>query len=603
MTFQDRMMQLRDNSFMRTMTVDPEAAASHPNQTMRQVKSGHFVPVPPKPLPSPELVIYSSEMADELGLTASHCTTDEFVRFFSGDVAAVPGSQTWATPYALSIYGVFRRNQQCPFRNGCGYGDGRAISIQEVVAPSGQRWELQLKGAGTTPFCRGGDGRAVLRSSIREFLASEAMEYLGVATTRALSLIVSKRETTRRPRPEEDEVGSLTESCAITCRVAPSFLRVGHFEVFGRRAASQGGDFPDGTIVEAHSLSQADLNGMRGQVVGRQADRIQVDFGDPHGLKALKPSNLKVVDGGNSALRSLEMLVDHALERECGGVPADSSTAERVNILLKHAVKCVAQTTAQWLRVGFCQGNFNSDNCLISGRTMDYGPFGYVEEFDPQFGSWVGSGSHFAFMNQPEAGLMNLKSLTEALAPLLGRDADEVFESVKSSYLQASEDAKVDVWQNKLGLAEWSSDAAALLSELLHLMKSCGADWTITWRQLAAILALPDDTDDKSLLRPIVDANTHTNQIQARASEWVVWVKKWLTIVDKSRGREVAAKVILASSPKYIPREWMLKEVYDAAQSGDYSGVHELFELFKKPYAEQPEFAKYFVCKPRCSIS
>lgn len=272
---------------------------------MRPVSSGHFVPVPPRPLPSPQLVIYSPEMSEALGLAQSQCRSDEFVRFFSGEVAAVPGSESWATPYALSIYGAFRQNQQCPFRNGRGYGDGRAISIQEVVAPSGQRWELQLKGAGTTPFCRGGDGRAVLRSSIREFLASEAMEHLGVATTRALSLVVSETESARRPRPEEDEIGTLTESCAITCRVAPSFLRVGHFELFGRRAASQGGAFPDGTTVEAHSLSQADMNGARGQVVGRQADRIQVEFGDSHGSKALKPSNLKVVDGGNSALRSL----------------------------------------------------------------------------------------------------------------------------------------------------------------------------------------------------------------------------------------------------------------------------------------------------------
>jgi len=596
------MAQLRDNSFTREMTEDPEAAAHSPNQTKRPVKSGHFVPVLPKPLPSPQLVVYSPEMSEALGLAQDHCTSDEFVRFFSGDVAAVPDSESWATPYALSINGAFLQNQQCPFRNGHGYGDGRAISIQEVVAPSGQRWELQLKGAGTTPFCRGADGRAVLRSSIREFLASEAMEHLGVATTRALSLIVSKSETTRRPRPEEDEVGTLTESCAITCRVAPSFLRIGHFEVFGRRVAVKGGAFPDGTMVEAHSLSKADMNGARGKVVGRQNDRIQVEFGDPHGSKALKVSNLKVIDG-TSALRSLEMLVDHALERECGGVRLGSSVSERVNSLLNHATERVAQTTAQWLRVGFCQGNYNSDNCLISGRTMDYGPFGYVEEFDPNFCSWVGGSPHFAFMNQPEAGLRNLRSLTEALAPLLSKDEDEVFKYVQAAYTKASEEAKVEVWQKKLGLSEWSSDAATLLSKLMRLMTACGADWTITWRQLAAVLALPQSSDDQSLLGPIVSANGHTNRIRPQADVWVAWLKQWLTLVDKGQGREAAAETIRLSSPKYIPREWMLKEAYDAAQRGDYSGVYELFEVFKKPYEEQPKFAKYFVCKPRSSIS
>merc|ERR1712048_1397550 len=150
--------------------------------------------------------------------------------------------------------------------------------------------------------------------------------------------------------------------------------------------------------------------------------------------------------------RCLEMLVDHALRRECGCIPEPQNTAaDRARTLLRHAAEHVAQMTAQWLRVGFCQGNFNADNCLISGRTMDYGPFGYVEEFDPDFGSWVGSGSHFAFMNQPTAGLMNLRSLTEALAPLLGLDEDEVFKSVEATYLQASEDAKTEVWQKKLG--------------------------------------------------------------------------------------------------------------------------------------------------------
>merc|ERR1719335_1594322 len=141
------------------------------------------------------------------------------------DVADGLGFQAWATPYALAIMGQ-PHYDNCPFKNGNGYGDGRAISIGEVVAPSGQRWEMQLKGGGQTPFCRGADGRAVLRSSVREFLASEAMHHLGVGTTRALSLVVSQSETVRRPKPEEDEVGTQMESCAITCRAATSFLRV-----------------------------------------------------------------------------------------------------------------------------------------------------------------------------------------------------------------------------------------------------------------------------------------------------------------------------------------------------------------------------------------
>lgn len=235
MDFLSTMVRLRDNSFLSQMLRDPENDDHASNQEMRQVKGGHYVVVRPKPLERARVVLVSQEMAAQLGFSTEHCASDEFCSFFSGATDVVPGSIAWATPYALSIYGEFQKNRQCPFRNGCGYGDGRVLSVQEVVNPQGRRWELQLKGAGRTPFCRGGDGRAVLRSSIREFLVSEAMHHLGVGTTRALSLVMSEQESVIRPRPEEDEIGQQREPCAITCRAAKSFLRIGHFELFGRR--------------------------------------------------------------------------------------------------------------------------------------------------------------------------------------------------------------------------------------------------------------------------------------------------------------------------------------------------------------------------------
>lgn len=563
MAFASAMVGLRDNSFVNSMTVDPDSSNGYPNNQMRPVKNGHYVRVKPTPLPDPVLVIYSPEMARELGLSDEHCKSDEFKRFFSGDVDVVPDSVAWATPYALSIYGNFQQNSQCPFRNGCGYGDGRAVSIQEVVTSTGARWELQLKGGGRTPFCRGGDGRAVLRSSIREFLVSEAMHHFGIGTTRALSLVLSSKESVQRPRPEEDSYGMQRENCAITCRVAPSFLRIGHFEVFGRRVRDP-----------------------------------------PRGLNNQKES-----------LQSLEMLVEHALQREPAG-PVPETTTERVWALLRQTSERVARMTAQWLRVGFCQGNFNSDNCLISGRTMDYGPFGFVEAFDPDFGSWVGSGKHFAFMNQPDAGLMNLRSLTEALSPLLEEDEDRVWEKVKAMYLQSSSDAQIDVWQQKLGLDSWSSEAGGLLSELLKLMERSHADWTITWRQLAAVLEVPQGGSDDCLLRPLLRAG---NRIQENKSQWVTFLKRWIALIDKadgSNGRASAAKLIRSVSPKYVPREWMLKEAYTAAQTGKFpshwqgdTGFHgalveRLFELFKHPYDEQEAYEDvYFSPKQTVSIS
>lgn len=544
------MASLQNNSFVNKMVVDPDSLQHFPNQSKRQVKAGHYVLVKPTPLPKPKRVLHSPEMAAELGLSEDHCASEGFERFFSGDASVLPDAITWATPYALSIYGEFQHNGQCPFRNGCGYGDGRAISVHEMVTPGGARWELQLKGGGKTPFCRGGDGRAVLRSSIREFLASEAMHHLGVQTTRALSLVVSQLETVKRPKPEEDEFGSIVEPCAITCRAATSFLRVGHFELFGRRAANT-----------------------------------------PKGSGPAK-----------DAAQCLEMLVDHALQREVGADPEGRTVSERVWVLFRHAIDRVAETTAQWLRVGFCQGNFNSDNCLISGRTMDYGPFGFVEEFCPRFGSWVGSGSHFAFMNQPQAGMMNLRSLTEALAPLTDEGEDQLWESVRNLYMQSSENAKAEVWRQKLGLLEWSSEAASLLSDLLTLMQQCRADWTITWRQLAACLEVPEGSSDEALLEPLVSTQRHS-AIQSRSDKWLSWLRQWVSLVGSGR-RAAAAQSIRSASPKYVPREWMLKEAYLAAQQGDFALVKELFELFKHPYAEQVEHEKsYFVCKPTVSIS
>jgi len=552
-SFAAAMVKMRSNSFLRELREDPESKKNAPNQRMREVKSGHYVIVKPTPLPLPMYVLHSKELASDLGLTEEQVFSDDFVKFFSGDVDVVPGSEAWATPYALSIYGNFQGNRQCPFQNGHGYGDGRALSIQEMVAPSGQRWELQLKGAGRTPFARTGDGRAVLRSSIREFLVSEAMHHMGVGTTRALSLVVSRQERVMRPIPEEDKHGTDMESCAISCRVAPSFLRIGHFEVFGRRAG--------------------------------------------------RPSTAQGCQRAEDAVTSLQELVDHALKREFGGVAPGSSVSDRAWALLTGALKNVAGMTADWLRVGFCQGNFNGDNCLINGKTMDYGPFGFVEQFDPNFGSWVGSGSHFAFMNQPQAGLMNMRTLTEALEPLLQEELEAAWKKVKEQYLQASAAALNEVWRKKLGLAEWSEEAEKLQKQLLELMRISSADWTITWRQLAACLEVGGDNGD-AIFKPLVTFQGQAYMANQKG-KWIEWLQRWMALVDKQAGgREPAAMLIRQTSPKYVPREWMLKEAYVPAQKGDPSKVEELFGVFKQPFTEQKELElKFFTFKDTVSIS
>lgn len=470
-----------DHSWVRQLTEDPERADREPNKTSRQVRSGHYVLVEPTPLAEPFYIIHSKEMAAELGLDEDACSPDseEFVKMLSAG-GSPGGFQSWATPYALSIYGQ-EMYQNCPFKNGNGYGDGRAITLGEVVIPSpadprGARWELQLKGAGTTPFCRGGDGRAVLRSSIREFLVSEAMHHLGVSTTRALSLMGSRSETVSRPwysnsrempglddprlahlpvaqrkqllsqlsmQLQQPDV-MIKEQCAITCRVAPSFTRVGHIELHGRRCT-----------------------------------------------KSDTPENRE----------ALEKIAKHAIEREFWDDDEGGEIGTRVLRMLGAAQQRIAALTADWIRVGFCQGNFNSDNCLVGGRTMDYGPFGFMEQFEPLWNMWSGGGEHFGFLNQPTAGMTNFKSLLTAVMPLLSEDEKKAAAAMgEGADKLATKTLEESCWRPKLGFRVWDKSATphgaqSLLDKLMPLLAHTPCDWTIFWRELAALAEKADSMD------------------------------------------------------------------------------------------------------------
>lgn len=576
-----------DPSWLRELRQDPEADAHQPNRKSRQVKSGHFVKVKPTPLPKPRLVIVSPVMAGELGLSVDACRSQEFLRFFSGDVAAIPNMETWATPYALSIMGR-QMYDNCPFKNGNGYGDGRAISIGEVVAPTGQRWEMQLKGAGPTPFCRGADGRAVLRSSVREFLASEAMHHLGVSTTRALSLIVSEDETTQRPwysargdgaDGEEEEDPRLasappelrqrlkqmlsqqrsepdvmvSESCAMTCRVAPSFMRIGHLDLFARRATSR-------SATEEQ----------------REEHRL---------------------------------ICAHAFAREFPDVLPAAPLPERAVAVFDAAVAGIAAMVAGWLLVGFCQGNFNCDNCLFAGRTMDYGPFGFIDKYDPGFAKWVGAGSHFAFMNQPDAALANLGTLKSAFDPLL----DDAGKRTLGERLQA---AKVTVrqtvdamWCRKLGLPEGSVEGIAIFKALEEVMRSSEVDYTILFRQLAEVTTAcvagggPDACEAAALWAPLRQA-FYKAPCAALEERWTAWLRRWIEQLSQGGLLNDAAERLKQVNPKYILREHMLAKAYEAAKKDDISLVHELYRLIKNPYDEQPELASKYYCRaPDAALS
>ena len=296
-------MACADASLINELHVDPEATQDGNDHQPRQVRSGHYVPVRPTPIGSPTYIAHSNELFDELGLSNALVHDDEFRRLFSGDISVAQAPMApfgWATGYAHSIYGEY--TQQCPFGNGNGYGDGRAISVFEGCF-RGKRWEMQLKGGGKTPYCRGADGRAVLRSSVREFLAQEFMHALGVPTSRSLTLYVSQSETVRRPwygeKSNSLNPDVLTSNpVAITTRVAPSFIRVGQLELFARRVRS--GDHPD-------------------------------------------------------ALKELRMIVQHLIQRNYVPVIDQSlGFAEQVVELAKLFRGRLIRLVVDWLRVGYC---------------------------------------------------------------------------------------------------------------------------------------------------------------------------------------------------------------------------------------------------------
>ncbi|NRB41763.1 MAG: YdiU family protein, partial [Pseudomonadales bacterium] len=438
--------KLANYSLMDTLICDPDATENGADHAPRQVFTGHYVPVNPTPIKDPEYVTHSKTFFAELGFADTMATSPDFVRMFSGDLSEAPATMRkvgWATGYALSIYGT-EYTQQCPFQTGNGYGDGRAISVLEAVI-NGCRWEMQLKGGGRTPYCRGADGRAVLRSSIREFLAQEHMHALGVPTSRSLSLYVSKTEKVKRPWYSEGSRSQnpdrmISEAAAISTRVAPSFIRVGQLELFARR-----------TRKNEHP----------------------------------------------KALEELEKIVLHVIDREYADViDRQLSVPEKVLQLAREFQRRLTSLIANWIRVGFCQGNFNSDNCAVGGFTLDYGPFGFCDVFNTHFQPWTGGGHHFSFMNQPNAAQKNFEMFCSALRPLLASDQDHLLalDEIQRGFAQVMHRQMEKMWAAKLGLStlNTASDQAlcnALISELETLMQQSPVDYTIFFRELSS---LPD---------------------------------------------------------------------------------------------------------------
>ena len=558
--------QLANYSLMDSLNRDPDATENGVDHHPRQVFSGHYVPVLPTPIENPEYVAHSKSFFRELGFADSLASSENFVRMFSGDISDVPFPMRkvgWACGYALSIFGT-EYIQQCPFQTGNGYGDGRAVSVLEAVI-NNKRWEMQLKGGGRTPYCRGGDGRAVLRSSVREFLAQEHMQALGVPTSRSLSLYVSKTERVQRPWYSEgscsrDPDRMISEPVAISTRVAPSFLRVGQLELFARRARNN-----------VHPKAKEELEMIVLHLIDREYSG-QSDYAW-HG----KPSN-NIDD------------IDHTL-----------SIPEKVVLLARAFRDRLTSLMANWIRVGYCQGNFNSDNCAAGGFTLDYGPFGFCDEFNPQFQPWTGGGFHFSFMNQTEAAERNFHMFWTALRTLLETESSKFTECVeskerlaeldeiRSSFAKIMQEKMEAMWAAKLGLSAFDAD---LFRELELLMVETPVDYTIFFRELSSI---PDDI--APLKKSFYKSSNYESDQRAIDKRWAEWLTKWTSLIDC---KDVISKQMKLVNPKYCLREWFVVPAYQQAAVGEYSLVRELQEVMTQPYAEQSKEIedKYYRLKP-----
>ena len=518
--------QRADYSLMESLHADPQASGDGDDHQPRQVFSGHYVPVTPTPIPAPEYVAHSKTLFNELGLSDDLAHDDEFRRLFSGDISVAREPMRplgWATGYALSIYGT-EYIQQCPFGTGNGYGDGRAISVFEGLF-KGKRWEMQLKGGGPTPYCRGADGRAVLRSSVREFLAQEFMHALGVPTARSLTLYMSRSETVRRPwyspnsRSLDPDI--LVENpAAITTRVAPSFLRVGQLELFARRARS-----------DAHP----------------------------------------------GALNELQMVVQHLIERNYRPeIDPSLAFSDQVIELAGLFRNRLTALVANWIRVGYCQGNFNSDNCAAGGFTLDYGPFGFCELFDPGFQPWTGGGEHFCFFNQPVAAEANYQMFWASIRLLLSGNKEALarLDQIREDFSGTMGREIEMMWARKLGLVNYD---AALVNELLELMALTKVDYTVFFRRLSSI-------PEKILALKESFYQTNSEQLDAR---WNHWLQRWFDCVRGSKDAKTTSIVMNHSNPKYTWREWLIMPAYQQAEHGETNQIKELQQIFSHPYEEQ----------------
>lgn len=489
-----------DNRFVRELPGEPTAAPG-----ARPVRGALYSRVQPTPVAAPRWIAVNQALAAEIDAEPD---SPAFLQAMAGN-HLLPGMEPIASNYGGHQFGHWAGQ----------LGDGRAISLGEAIGRDGARYELQLKGAGPTPYSRHADGRAVLRSSLREYVLSEAMYALGVPTTRALSLVATGEPVVRDMfydgRPQQ-------EPGAIVCRVAPSFIRFGHFELPAAR--------------------------------------------------------------GDTAL--LERLIDFTLDRDFPQLRGDRSRwfveiAERT-----------ARLMVDWMRLGFVHGVMNTDNFSILGLTIDYGPFGWLENVDPLWtpNTTDAEGRRYAYGRQPQIAQWNLSALAHALTSMVDGDAlaaglDHYGNTFSAGYLAAM--------RNKLGLADAHDDDLDLVRELMAWMEAAECDFTLTFRALS-------DSRPGDLSARHFEALSYNVQKFSRAQSRI---ESWLSRYAQ-RGDAPDRKVRMdGANPRIVPRNYLLQQAIDAAEQGDLGVLNELLKALERPFADQPQFEHLAAKRPEWARS
>ncbi len=497
-----------DNQWLRALPGDPSA-----ENRARQVQGAMWSRVATTPVSAPKIIAFAPQVLDLLGLSEAEMRSPGWVNALSGN-GLIEGMVPNATCYGGHQFGNWAGQ----------LGDGRAISLGESVNAKGERWELQLKGAGPTPYSRHADGRAVLRSSIREFLCSEAMHGLGIPTTRALSLVATGDFVTRDMfydgNPE-------AEPGAIVCRVAPSFVRFGHFELPAAR--------------------------------------------------------------GDTAL--LETLVAFVIRRDFAHI--EGSVAEQRAAWFKEVCERTAFLVAEWMRVGFVHGVMNTDNMSILGLTIDYGPYGWVDNFDP---GWTpnttdAQGKRYAFGRQPAIAKWNLGCLAGALSGL-GAGDDWLHAGLAAFDAKYGETMQSNL-ARKFGFGQWQEADGEIVNAAFDLMTQGEIDMPLFFRVLAK----------NSDFAPQVSIFGDCFYDEKQFAESSAALQAWLTTYAQRLQHEALpppARIasMNAANPQFVLRNYLAQQAIDAATAGDFVPLDRLLAASATPYETHEKFSDFYGKRP-----